>query len=732
MYHISRLKETPDLQPVVTRRHGSSRLKEGDRVGTTNPAESSQRAANSPATVHPIHMPGFQTARSTAPIQPRAEISTGFAASSDSTSSAVRLSPSSAYVSTNSEAEDYWHALTVVGGVFRLDPEQYVLQDWDSKEGLIRTYITELEALPAIASFPLAAAVFIQATPFRDALVYSCRYESGKRVIVSYQREGRWHCQSCRYTSTCKHVPHAMEHARLSGWLTGATDGAVPLSNAADDVGDSEGPDLGPTGVFNWNNRFLFTHELLNAYTNTFTASETPFSAFCLTMRRQYEDKDAKMKFCSDETFVRAWFAFVQLQDLGNSMTCPTCGPSPSIVIADGVTLATHASKLTAGVRPPTLTDATSEVVDSISSYKARGLAAITQKDVRALVIKFVEGVAAGPLADMSLVPDLSSMAQTYPALSAFLTEIVRTSNKELRQVYRDFARQLVPYRAVSEMFKLAQTGTAAVWLQAHIPALGRIIAVLRAVYPAQPIPHIIRTVVKWLATRTEDVYTRLAQHDASLPRVRPLTEGDDWRVTGTCYGLPTVRTRRVYSKLRHDGDAMADINVEDAGECNKFFKTYARNKLAGGILALWCTHSICLGFHTIPIAEGRNDVFSAIYTHFPTAPEVVIYDFACQLAPYCYIREARYFANTRFLIDELHAHDHTRCGQACFASNMMQHDERIRAVNTSAAECGNKGVGRIRKSVSYMSYKHAVIYTKVFVDVNNRIKARKLAGSTH
>ncbi|KAL7281257.1 LOW QUALITY PROTEIN: hypothetical protein ACG7TL_004565 [Trametes sanguinea] len=710
----SRLKEIPDTQPVVVQRYGSSRLKDGggvESVAATSTAAShvelsqyARRSVDHPAAVRamPVFAPSSRTTPATALIDATAAV--GFAGTPLDNSSSGTPPPTT---TMNPDVEDYWNSLTHVGGVFRLDREQFVLQEWDSKEGLVRSsnvclhqdiiraYISELEALPPLAPFPLPEAVFLQATPFRDAYVYSCvssggRYESGKRVIVSYQRDGR--------------------------------------------------PDLGSTGIFNWNNRILFTHELLNAYTNTFTASETPFSAFCLTVRRQYEDKDPKMKFCSDETFVRAWFAFVQLQDFGNTMVCPTCGPSPAIVIADGVTLATHASKLTAGVRPPTLTDTKSEVIGSISSYKARGLAAITQKDVRTLVIKFIESVAAGPLADMSLVPDISSMAQTYPALSTFLRAITKTSNNELRRVYRDFARQiaapdivlqLVPYRAISEMLKLAQTGIAAAWLQAHIPALGRIIAVQRSLYPALPMPDTIRAVAQWLANRAADVYARLAQHDPAPTCAQPLTVGsDDWRVTGTCYGLPAIRTRRVYSKLRHDGDATADINVEDAGECNKFFKTYPRNKLAGGILALWCTHSICLGFHTIPIAEGRNDVFSAIYTRFPTAPEVVIYDFACQLAPYCYIREARYFANTRFLIDELHARDHTKCGQACFASNMMQYDDRIRAVNTSAAECGNGGAGRIRKSVSYMSYKHAVVYTKVFMDVQNRIKSRRLAGS--
>ncbi|KAI8974546.1 hypothetical protein BD414DRAFT_498023 [Trametes punicea] len=99
----------------------------------------------------------------------------------------------------------------------------------------------------------------------------------------------------------------------------------------------SIGPDLAVIGVFNLNNDFLFTHELLNAYTNAFTASETPFSAFCLMLRRRYEDQCPGFNMCSDETFVRAWFSFSYLQDLDSGFQCPTCGPSPDVVIADGV-----------------------------------------------------------------------------------------------------------------------------------------------------------------------------------------------------------------------------------------------------------------------------------------------------------------------------------------------------------------------------------------------------------
>ena len=271
-------------------------------------------------------------------------------------------------------------------------------------------------------------------------------------------------------------------------------------------------------------------------------------------------------------------------------------------------------------------------------------------------------------------------------------------------------------------MAELSRSGVDNEWLQALCPALGRVLHVHRLA--GTNIPPVILSLAGWLAERARSVYDRLAQHDPAP--VRPIEERP-WQLTGTCYGLPAVRTRRIYPKLRHDQDP-TDIDAEEMGDCNKFYKTYSRNKLAGGILVLWCTHSICLGFHTIPVAEGRNDVFAALYTRFPQAPEIVIYDFACQLAPYSLVREARYFAHTRFLIDEFHARDHTRCGPACFASNLMQYDERVRASNTSAGECGNKGVGRVRKSVSYMNYGHAVKYTKVFFDVWNRGVTRRIA----
>lgn len=32
--------------------------------------------------------------------------------------------------------------------------------------------------------------------------------------------------------------------------------------------------------------------------------------------------------------------------------------------------------------------------------------------------------------------------------------------------------------------------------------------------------------------------------------------------------------------------------------------------------MAIWCQHNICIGFHKISKAEGRNDVFSTLKKH--------------------------------------------------------------------------------------------------------------------
>lgn len=143
--------------------------------------------------------------------------------------------------------------------------------------------------------------------------------------------------------------------------------------------------------------------------------------------------------------------------------------------------------------------------------------------------------------------------------------------------------------------------------------------------------------------------------------------------------------------------------------------------------MAAWCTHSICFGFHCIPRGEGRNDVFSAMITRWAKPPKRVVYDFACSLGPYCLLRETDFFADTHFVIDTFHASGHTKCSPACFLRNYSAVDPRLAHINPSAAECGNGGIKRIRKSVSYMGERRAVLFTRVYISCWNRLQKKSM-----
>lgn len=278
----------------------------------------------------------------------------------------------------------------------------------------------------------------------------------------------------------------------------------------------------------------------------------------------------------------------------------------------------------------------------------------------------------------------------------------------------------MVPYPAISLLSEFAKSPTASPppHLQLWIPSFGNVLAAFRG----KTIPAGLQTLADWLSRRAYQVYTWLSPSDTQEEHIEQ--QSSDWHTTGVCYGTPAIRIRPHYTQIK--GDGLGEDKLEKAeSECGKYYNTYSKARLTGGIMVLWCQHSVCVGFHVIPTAEGRNDVFSALFTHWPVAPKIVVYDYACQLAPYSMVREPLFFRDTRFVVDEFHAVGHTKCSSASSATHAMQYDPNLQAVNTSAAEVGNSGVGKIRKSVSYMTQTHAIEYTKVYMDVVNRCKRR-------
>ena len=189
---------------------------------------------------------------------------------------------------------------------------------------------------------------------------------------------------------------------------------------------------------------------------------------------------------------------------------------------------------------------------------------------------------------------------------------------------------------------------------------------------------------------------------------------------------MPQIRNRPQYPRLKDESRVGTEV-MDKGGKCSKYYSQYSQRRLTGGIMCAWCTHSICYSFHCIPRSESHNDIFSAMITRWPKAPKRVIYDFACALGPYCLTREPNFFADTLFVVDDFHAKGHTKCSAASFLKTYSAIDPRLIGINSSAAECRNGGIGRIRKSVSYMTQNRAILYTKVFISIWNQLKTRHM-----
>ena len=262
--------------------------------------------------------------------------------------------------------------------------------------------------------------------------------------------------------------------------------------------------------------------------------------------------------------------------------------------------------------------------------------------------------------------------------------------------------------------------------LTALVPALGMIFINLYTPTVSGNIVIMVETVLRPLcgimATRAHNIFEDHClrrKPELIQPTQAPQDSYNEFEQTGSYYGRKPYRVRPWYKGRDVDKKG----SVKDEGACRKLYSTYSKSNLTGGLMAFWCTHLVCLGFHAIPICEGRDDVFSAILCYWEVAPEVIIYDFACQLAPYSMAREPEFFKDTLFVVDEMHSQGHSNCSQAYFVSNYMQTRASLGVVNSSAAECSNSGLNRIRKSVSYMGEGHASLFTYVYLSVWNRRK---------
>lgn len=80
---------------------------------------------------------------------------------------------------------------------------------------------------------------------------------------------------------------------------------------------------------------------------------------------------------------------------------------------------------------------------------------------------------------------------------------------------------------------------------------------------------------------------------------------------------------------------------------------------------------------------ESPYTAFEVLYTRWPAAPKVVVYDNGCHAHVYTLNRGPAWAKDTLFLIDKLHAAGHTGC---CKAYDVTHHPS-LGTLNSQLAE---------------------------------------------
>ncbi|EJD39476.1 hypothetical protein AURDEDRAFT_71151, partial [Auricularia subglabra TFB-10046 SS5] len=117
------------------------------------------------------------------------------------------------------------------------------------------------------------------------------------------------------------------------------------------------GPDLNVLGLYNYNNKRVVSHNLLNQFSAMFTRTEVAFDAFADIVGRQYLDAGCAVPFMSPGVFLPTWFGFVRLQAIEHTFECMECGTDPEVLVADGLSAGFDLKQICDTLRPPTTVD---------------------------------------------------------------------------------------------------------------------------------------------------------------------------------------------------------------------------------------------------------------------------------------------------------------------------------------------------------------------------------------
>lgn len=126
----------------------------------------------------------------------------------------------------------------------------------------------------------------------------------------------------------------------------------------------------------------------------------------------------------------------------------------------------------------------------------------------------------------------------------------------------------------------------------------------------------------------------------------------------------------------------VADGTSEKAPACNKALNDV--KALCPGVFVMHCLKcSECIGFHMMPSSESPRTLFEVLFTRWPVAPSVVVYDNGCNAHTYVLNREPDWCKDTLYVVDKLHYKGHVACS---IGYNIAEYED-LAKLNSSMAE---------------------------------------------
>lgn len=542
-------------------------------------------------------------------------------------------------------------------------------------------------------------------------------------------------------------------------------------------------------GIFNYNNSLLFSHSLLNSFTTRFSHHTCPFTAFVSTQLMDYENAGvAPGSFISVPTFIKVWFSFSQLQQWKFEFSCVQCGARPRLVFCDGTGLSIKLSK-SGSLQPPTRIDPDlpyrlptavkwSEIIAFPNRVKeiriglnkilecvkragrlSSGLTVLEREEELKKAKEILDNIEGGPftwplfgelyeLLVYGSFPYFTTWMEISPEKVDSICFIIHYLSKE------ESLMSLIPPFVFDICSKIIN-------FPAEVPLVWQ-----NELHNARPMLYDIfhsfslfngtnhrtdnqRSIIKFLQElllRAQSIIRQFnaaqAKADQSPRPPLPNTHLSDFErlktatmaseFTGKYYGkLQRQRVMQHYEGIDSPGSEYPPAKEPAACSSDRYYTKAGKQKrnFTGGIMAFWCEHGVCLGFHMMSGAgESPADVMRAILSYWDKAPDVIVYDRACELMHYCHRREWEFFKNITFLVDEFHTYGHTKCSKVHSMKSFKQGRSHLFLFkNCSISESCNFGLTKIRTSCYFCAAPTAFLMTMGYMEIHNVRKIHNL-----